>query len=51
MKKWWLSCQMFTVQVNTQDGVITWAAPIARKFIGQPLSNLERWCRGKAVPL
>lgn len=41
--KHWVSCRMFTVQVNTIEDRITWAAPIVRKFIGQPLSNLLRW--------
>jgi hypothetical protein len=25
------------------DGSITWAAPVVRKFQGQPLNNLLRW--------
>ena len=32
-----------TVLVIEKDGVIINAAPIVRKFVGQPISNLERW--------
>jgi hypothetical protein len=40
----WVSCAAFTVQVNTTpEGIIVWAAPIVRKFTGQPLDNLLRW--------
>jgi hypothetical protein len=31
--------------------VIRWAAPLVRKFIGQPLANLERWAKSEAVKL
>lgn len=52
MKKWWFSCKSFTVQVETDERrVITKAAPIVRKFLGQPLENLERWQQVRAVPL
>ena len=52
MRKWWFSCRAFTVQVETDErNIITWAAPIVRKFIGQPLANLERWQKTKAVLL
>ena len=45
MRQYWLSCSKFTVQVNTDEsGKIVWAAPITRKFVGQPLANLLRWC-------
>ncbi len=44
MKKYWVSCTKFTVQVNVDDtGKIVWAAPIVRQFVGQPFANLERW--------
>jgi hypothetical protein len=43
---WWLSCSRFTVGVEIKDGVIVDAAPIVRKFIGQPTRNLGRWMRG-----
>jgi hypothetical protein len=47
MKKYWVSCARFTVQVNTNHlGIIIWAAPIVRKFVGQPLTNLLRWQQG-----
>ena len=42
-KKWWVSNRLFTVQANTQNGLIIWTAPIVHKFIGQSLSNLLRW--------
>jgi len=46
--KYWLSCHRFTVQVNTDmAGIIVWTAPITRKFIGQPLTNLLGWCGGE----
>lgn len=34
-----------TVLVDVQDGLITKAAPVVRKFIGQPVGNLVRWMR------
>ena len=44
MKAYWLTCQMCTVSVETDDNnVITKTPPIARKFIGQPLADLKRW--------
>lgn len=40
----WLSTERMTVAVTTDDqGRITEAAPIVRKFVGQPLDNLIRW--------
>lgn len=49
--RWWLmnetyyfSCNKFTVRVVTNSrGVIVDAAPIVRRFIGQPRNNLKRW--------
>lgn len=41
--KYWLSCSRFTVQVDARDGRIVTAAPIVRKFKGQPVANLVRW--------
>jgi hypothetical protein len=41
--KHWISCQAFTVRVETTDGIITWAAPVVRKFTGQPLAHLLAW--------
>jgi len=28
-----------------EKGRIVWAAPIVRRFVGQPLANLVRWAR------
>jgi hypothetical protein len=43
-RTFWVSCRKFTVRVVTDEhGVITEAAPIVRRFIGQPLGNLTRW--------
>lgn len=39
----WISCRVFTIEVTTRDGVIVKAAPLARKFMGQPLANLLDW--------
>lgn len=39
----WISCRAFTVRVEARDGIITWAAPVVRKFAGQPLSCLLSW--------
>jgi hypothetical protein len=47
MRAYWVSCAKFTVRVAAdEDGVITEAAPIVRRFIGQPLGNLTRWAAG-----
>ncbi len=47
---WWCSCRLFTVRVTTDvQLVIVAAAPIVRRFIGQPLSNLERWQKDMKV--
>ena len=45
MLKFWVSCRLFTVQVNVDPatGKIVWTAPIVRKFVGQPFENLKRW--------
>ena len=43
-KRYWLSCNKFTVGVTVNDqNIIIEAAPITRTFIGQPLSNLINW--------
>lgn len=43
---WWVSCNLFTVRVATNaQGYICEAAPIVRRFIGQPFANLERWAK------
>lgn len=33
----------FVAGVLVRDGTIVGAAPILSKFVGQPLSNLNRW--------
>lgn len=44
--EWWLSSKRMTIGVVTdQQGVIVETAPIARKFVGQRLSNLVRWMK------
>jgi hypothetical protein len=44
MKRYWLSTVKMTVGVTTDaSGIVVEAAPIVRKFIGQPLDNLVRW--------
>lgn len=44
--KHWISCVRFTVQVNTDErGTIVWAAPVVRRFVGQPVANLLAWAR------
>ena len=46
MPSYWFSCSRFTVQVDTDgNGTIVGAAPIVRKFVGQPVRNLIRWAR------
>lgn len=44
MTAWWLSCNKFTVLVVVDDNhIITEAAPIVRRFVGQPARNLKTW--------
>jgi hypothetical protein len=44
MTRHWISCTRFTVEVETDArGIVTKAAPIVRKFQGQPLVNLLKW--------
>lgn len=43
---WWVSCNKFTCYVGTDKSLkIIKAAPIVRKFTGQPLGNLIKWCQ------
>ena len=42
-KSWWLSCSRFTIKAIVKSGVIVDAAPIVKRFVGQPLSNLRKW--------
>lgn len=48
MPEYQLTCPRFTVwvQTDTNRGTITDAAPLIRRFIGQPLVNLEWWAYG-----
>jgi len=44
MREYWISCHAFTIGVTTNDsGIIIDSAPIVKKFIGQPLTNLTFW--------
>lgn len=40
---YWLSSSRMTVGVKVENGIIVDAAPIVRKFVGQPVDNLKRW--------
>jgi hypothetical protein len=41
---YWLSCNNFTVKVSTDaNDRVVGGAPLIRKFIGQPMSNLVRF--------
>lgn len=43
-ESYWLSCKKFTVWVAVDDDEkIIKAAPVVKKFVGQPLANLEKW--------
>lgn len=39
----WMSTERMTVQVRVEDGVVVSTPPIVRKFVGQPIENLQRW--------
>lgn len=44
---WYVSCKRMTFAVRVDErGVIVESAPIGRKFVGQPATNLGRWMRG-----
>lgn len=45
LEKWWVSCRIFTVQVNVRGGVVVEAAPIVSKFLGQPFWRLQSWAK------
>lgn len=46
LEVYWVSTQRWTVRVATEaDGRIVEAAPLVRKFIGQPLSHLIDFAR------
>lgn len=45
-KAWWVSSERITCLVVTDDrDIVIDAAPILRKFIGQPAKNVGRWMR------
>lgn len=39
----WYSTEKMTILVTVNNKIVTDAPPIAKKFINQPQSNLERW--------
>lgn len=48
--KYYLSSTRFTIQVNTDErGIIKWTAPVACKFLGQPIINLVNWSRADVI--
>lgn len=42
---YYISSTKMTVCVTVDNNIITESAPIVRKFIGQPLSNLTKWLK------
>lgn len=42
-KTWWVSCHKMTILAVSEDARIVDTAPIAKKFVGQPLRNLKAW--------
>ena len=47
--KYYLSCTKFTVQVNVEEGIIVWTAPITWKFVGQKFENLIKWLKADEI--
>lgn len=47
MTWWYVSSGIATCLVEENDGVITDAAPIYQRFVGQPAKNLGDWLRSK----
>ena len=44
MKTYWVSCSKMTVMVEVDNkGRVVDAAPVVRRFIGQPFRNLTLW--------
>jgi len=44
VKRYWVSSKKMTFEVVVDDReIVVDVAPIARKFLGQPFSNLRRW--------
>jgi hypothetical protein len=43
----WVSCTKSTCEVELDErGVIVQAAPIVKRFVGQPFGNLRAWIAG-----
>lgn len=42
---YWLSNKRMTVLAKTENGIIVFAAPIIRVFVGQPIVNLVLWMK------
>ena len=48
LQTWWVSCERWTVRVVTEaDGNVVDAAPLLRKFVGQPFRHVEEFARRK----
>jgi hypothetical protein len=47
MSWWYVSSVKLTCAVRVERGVIVEGAPIVRRFIGQPATNLGRWLRAQ----
>jgi hypothetical protein len=48
MTKLYISSSFATGQVNVDDGLILFAPPVWRRFVGQPLENLLSWLHAKS---
>lgn len=40
---YWFSTPRMTIACGVNQGVVLWAAPVAHRFIGQPIGNLLGW--------
>ena len=49
-RRLWISTPKFTAAVTAQNNYVVEAAPILRKFVGQPWINLQRWFRIQSTP-
>lgn len=47
MPWWYVSSRALTCAVKVEDGVIAEGAPIVRRFIGQPATQMGRWLRSQ----
>lgn len=48
MKCLWISCSFATVRIEADEkNIIRFAAPIFRRFVGQPYQNLIDWLENK----